>query len=148
MPVAFEVSHLHSLQFVAMETFLMMTMSLKHKTKNPALLFRLWECSTHRSFFFELLCFPSPSTPILTFLFDSSWFSMIISNIHLLFCTLVLPQTSVATSPDYTNCKLCFLLTSGAANYTSVLFILILIYSAGSFITLVCMKYLLNVYST
>ena len=67
---------------------------------------------------------------------------MTISNIHLLFCTLVLPQTSVATY------KLCFLLTSGAANYTSVLFILILIYSAGSLITLVCLKYLLNVYST
>lgn len=99
-------------------------------------------------FSFEILCFPSPSTSILTFLFDSSWFSMTISNIHFLFCTLVLPETSVATSPDYTNCTLCFLLTSGAANYSSVLFTLILIYSAGSFITLVCMNYLLNVYST
>ena len=99
-------------------------------------------------FSFELLCFPLPSTPNLTFLFDSSWFSMTISNIHLLFCILILPQTSVATSPDYTNCMLCFLLTSGAANHISVLFILILIHSAGSFITFVFMEYLLNVYST
>lgn len=61
----------------------------------------------------------------------SSWFSITLSNFHLLFCILVLPETSDATSTDYTNCKLYFRLTTGPASNTSIMFMLILMYDAG-----------------
>lgn len=78
----------------------------------------------------------------------SSWFAITIFNFHLLFCILVLTETSDVASSNYTNCKLCSLLATGPVGNTSIMFMTILIYDAGSSTTFVYTQCLSNACST